>query len=320
METRLLGVLVELQRRGTMRAVARATGYGTSAVSAQLAALERDVGVALLERVGRNVQFTAAGRRLVEHAEQILVTVEAARAALRADTEPTGLLQVGAYASALSADIVPVARQLAISHPRLRLELQEREPAEVLQLLADDRIDLGFVYDYSLVPRFRDDGGAVRFICATPMVLAIPAGRQAPAVVDSSALLESLADLSWVVNSRGDDDGELIERVCAAVGVIPTIAHKVDSLGLILDFVAADLGIALLPAFVPVRAGVNLVPLATDGPQRRMYAVTRPGGQHWPATSLVTESVAAHAVQAAGSRVLERDPGASHPPYPNGSG
>jgi DNA-binding transcriptional LysR family regulator len=296
METRLLGALVELHRRGTMRAVAAATGYATSAVSAQLAALERDLGVELTERVGRNVRLTAAGRHLLGYAEQILATVEAARTALRGD-EPSGLLRVGAYASALSADIIPVARQLAISHPGLRLELQEREPAEVMQLLADDQIDLGFVYDYSLVPRFRHDGQVLRFICATPLVLAIPAGRTAPALIDTPQRLAAVAHLPWVVNSRGDDDGELVERVCAPAGVTPAIAHKVDSLQLILDFVAADLGIALVPASLTTRPGVHLVPMSADGPHRQMYAATRPGRQDWPPTALITQHVTAHARQ-----------------------
>jgi DNA-binding transcriptional LysR family regulator len=164
-----------------------------------------------------------------------------------------------------------------------------------MQLLADDRIDLGFVYDYSLVPRFRDDGGALRFIRAAPLLLAMPTSRNAPGIIDSPERLASVADLPWVVNSRGDDDGELVERVCAAAGVSPDIAHKVDSLELILEFVAADLGIALVPASVPAREGVNLVPMSNDGPLRRTYAATRPGRQDWPASALVTQRVAAHA-------------------------
>jgi DNA-binding transcriptional LysR family regulator len=295
METRLLAALVELHQRGTMRAVAEATGYGTSAVSAQLAALERDLGAELLEPAGRNVRLTAAGRQLLGYAEQILAIVEAARTALHADGESSGVLRVGAYASLLSSDILPVAQQLAASHPGLRLELQEREPAEVMQLLADDHIDLGFVYDYSLVPRFRDDGGAMRFIRAAPLVLAIPTSRTPPGTIDSPQQLASIADMPWVVNSRGDDDGELVERVCAAAGVTPDIMHKVDSLALILEFVAADLGIALVPAAVPGRDGVSLVPMSADGPLRRTYAATRPGRQDWPASALVTQRVTAHA-------------------------
>src|SRR5262249_60535379 len=124
-------------------------------------ALERDLGIELIEQAGRNVRLTAAGRQLVGHAEQILALVEAARTALHGGTEPTGLLRIGAYASVLSADIVPVVQQLAVSHPRLRLELQEREPMEVMQLLADDRIDLEFVHAFSPVPPFSLERGPV---------------------------------------------------------------------------------------------------------------------------------------------------------------
>ena len=126
-------------------------------------------------------------------------------------------------------------------------------------------------------------------------MLAVPTSRTAPGLIDSPQRLASVADLPWVVNSRGDDDGELVERVCAAAGVRPDIAHKVDSLELILEFVAAGLGIALVPASVPAREGVNLVPMSTGGPLRRTYAVTRPGRQDWPASALVTQRVAAHA-------------------------
>src|SRR5581483_8939787 len=98
METRLLRTLVELDRRGTMRAVAAATGYGTSAVSQQIAALERELGAELIERTGRTVRLTGAGRRLAEQAVRILAAEEAARAALAADGEPAGLVTVAAYA------------------------------------------------------------------------------------------------------------------------------------------------------------------------------------------------------------------------------
>src|SRR5262245_8693721 len=293
METKLLEAFVELNRRGTMRAVAAATGYATSAISAQLDTLERDLGVELTERAGRNVRLTTAGRQLLGYADQILATVEAARIALRG-TEPSGLLRAAAYASALATDIIPIVQELATSHPGLRLELQEREPTEVIQLLADNQIDLGFVYDFSLVPRFRDDGVALRFLHAEPLVLAVPASRIGSGLVESIEAVASSAGLPWVVNSRGDDDSELVERVCATAGVTPVIAHKVDSLLLILEFAAADLGIALVPSLVTARAGVHLLPIPGDGPVKRMYAATRPGRQDWPASALLTERVAAH--------------------------
>ncbi len=297
METRLLRTLVELDRRGTMRAVAAATGYGTSAVSQQIAALERELGAELIERTGRTVRLTGAGRRLAEQAVRILAAEEAARAALAADGEPAGLVTVAAYATAISADLLPVARELATSHPALRLELQEREPSEVLELLADGRIDLGFGYDYSLHQRFHDDGAAVRMICRTALALAVPASPALPPVVDGPRDLRALRDAPWVVNSRGDQDGELVSRLGGIAGFAPHIAHRADSLGLILDFVAAGLGVAVVPAFAPPRPGVRYVPMPGLDLERRMFAITRPGRHRHPGVELVIDRVTAHATR-----------------------
>ncbi|MGY0236540.1 LysR family transcriptional regulator [Longispora urticae] len=283
MDTHRLRVLVELHRRGTMRAVADATGYGTSTVSMHLATLEREVGAILLERTGRTVRFTPAGRRLVEHAEGILAAIDAAHAALGPDGPPSGVLRVAAYTSALTSFVLPVVRPLAASHPDLRVELQEREPPEVAALLADDEIDLGFVYDYNLVPRFADDETA-RYVCSTPMVLVVPAGPV-------PTRLEDLAGEPWVANSRSEDDTELAERCCALAGFAPRVTHRADSLELVMDIVAAGLGVALVPDFLTPRAGVVLTPIPGVEAVRRMYAVTRPGRQAWPAAALLTRLV-----------------------------
>ncbi|GIG64052.1 LysR family transcriptional regulator [Phytomonospora endophytica] len=288
----MLRVLVELHRHGTMRAVAKATGYGTSTVSVQLATLEKQVGTPLLERVGRTVRFTPAGRRLVEHAEGILSAVEAARADIGPCGEPSGLLRIAGSASIMSTDLIPVATALRASHPALRLEMQEREPGEVAELLDADEVDLGFVYDYSLVPRFTPNGTTMRLICTVPILLAVPKGKFGP-VETLDDVRELLAGEPWIGNSRGADDTELVEFLCGMAGFAPTVAHGADSLNLALDFVAADLGVALVPAFVGPCDGVELRELPTGLFERRMFAVTRPGRHAWPAVRLVTAAVEA---------------------------
>ncbi|GIG01060.1 LysR family transcriptional regulator [Catellatospora citrea] len=294
-DTRLLRVLVELSDRGTLRAVAEATGYGTSAVSQQLATLTREVGAPLVERTGRTVRLTPAGRRLVTHARPILAAVDAARAALARGGEPGGAVHVAAYASVLSGDLIPVVRELAVSHPGLQLLLQEREPPEVVRLLEEDEVDLGFVYDYDLVPRGYD-GYTVRQLCETPMVLAVPAERTLPDEIDEPGRLCALAGQSWVVNSRGPADDELAVRVCALAAYQPMIEHRADSMDLVLDLVSADLGVALVPGYLPEHPGVRYVPMPGVPVRRRMFSITRPGREHWPAVSLVIERVAAHAL------------------------
>ena len=179
MELRRLRVLVELYRLGTMSAVAQATGYGTSAVSQQLAALEREAGVPLLEADGRRVRLTPAGRRLVGHAEGILAAMTAAELDLAAAGQPRGLVRVAGFTTALRRHLLPVAGELARIHPLVELEIQEREPTEVDELLDADQIDVGFVYDYTLVPR---GGRHIRSLLGhSPMMLAVPPDSAGPA-------------------------------------------------------------------------------------------------------------------------------------------
>jgi len=306
LDLRRLRVLLELSRRGTMRQVAAATGYSPSAVSAQLAALERESGAPLLERVGRGVRLTPAGRRLAEHARDILAAVDAARADLAHDADPVGVVRVAAYASTLQADCLPVARALRTSHPGLHLELQEHEPAEAFALLLDGDVDLALVYDYGLAPRPAVDGVRARQVCQVPMVLAVPGDLEAE--VHGPQDLALLRDQPWVVNSRGTDDDELASRLCTRAGFTPRVVHRADSLELVQAIVAAGLGVALLPSFVPALPEVRLVPLAGAGASRRMWTATRPGHEDWPPVALVARRVTEHAregVVALGGSVVD---------------
>ncbi len=282
-------VLVELSRLGTMSAVAQATGYGTSAVSQQLAALEREAGVPLLEAAGRRVRLTPAGRRLVGHAEAILAALTAAELDLAAAAAPGGLVRVAGYTTALRQDLLPALAELACLHPGLELELQEREPGEVDELLDAGQIDLGFVYDYTLVPRA---GRHVRsLLCRSPMMLAVPPASPVPARLDTLADLESLRGVPWIGNSRDPGDDELADRLCALAGWKPRIRHRADSLELVIDLVLAGQGVSLLPAGAPGAGRVRMVPLALARIDRRMWSVLRAGTQAWPPVTAVIDAV-----------------------------
>jgi DNA-binding transcriptional LysR family regulator len=293
MDLRRLRVLVELSRLGTMSAVAQATGYGTSAVSQQLAALEREAGVPLLEAAGRRVRLTPAGRRLVGHAEGILAAVTAAELDLAAAAEPSGLVRVAGYTTALRQHLLPVADELARMHPLVELELQEREPTEVDELLDADQIDLGFVYDYTLVPR---GGRHVRSLLGlSPMMMAVPPDSAVPARIRTPDDLESVRDAFWIGNSRDSGDDELAARLCALAGWTPRIRHRADSLELVIDLVLAGQGVCLLPADAPGADRLRMVPLALARTDRRMWSVVRAGAQAWPATMAVIDAARRHA-------------------------
>lgn len=284
-----LRALVELSQRGTMSAVAAATGFGTSAVSQQLTALQRQVGVPLIEADGRRVRLTPAGRRLADHGRDILAAVTAAQLDVAARADPHGPVRIAGYATALQGLLIPAVAELARRYPAVRLELQEGEPPEVLSLLDDDRIDLGFVYDYTLVPRTWRHPGTL--LHTSPMVLAVPEQSVVPDRISTAEDLASLRDERWVANSRDSADDELTERLCALAGWIPTIAHRVDSLDLVVDLVLAGQGVSVLVGDAPQAGRVRTVPLDVAGVRRRMWSVQRAGSGAWPATRAVLDHI-----------------------------
>ena len=174
MDPRRLTFLLELSRRGSMRAVADELGYTTSTVSEQLAVLAREAGTPLIERDGRRVRLTPAGRRLADHAVTILAAVEAARADLDPHAEPTGTVRVAGFATAIRRTLMPIARQLADAGSQVSLVIHEHEPVEAMTLLADDAVDLALVYDYDLAPLPLDDAYVVTPLWTGRWSLAVP--------------------------------------------------------------------------------------------------------------------------------------------------
>jgi DNA-binding transcriptional LysR family regulator len=282
MDLRWFRLLVELADRGTLRAVADTTGYSTSAVSQQLAALQRELGSVLVEPAGRRLRLTPAGRALLPYARQVLATVDAARGELDSGAEPAGLVRLAGFASALLQRVVPAVRELRRVHPGIVVAMQEREPDEVAALLADDAVDVGLIYEYSLVPR---TGAGVRF-GEVPMSLVVPE-------TETRGLTELLADarVGWVTNSRADDDDELIHRVGARFGANPVVTHRIDSLVLLADVVRAGLGVALIAANGPQPAGVHYLDLHGAAGVRSGFALTRPGREHWPANAALIDAI-----------------------------
>jgi DNA-binding transcriptional LysR family regulator len=289
-DPRRLELLLELSRLGSMREVSEAMHVTTSTVSQQLAALAREAGTALTEPDGRRVRLTPAGRRLAEHAVTILAAIEAARRDLDPAARPAGTVRVAAYASAFRQVLLPVVRILAAQWPRVRLRLFEHEPAEALDLLAADEIDLALTYDYNLAPaRF---GGSLRGrpLGAVPWSLGTPSsgGRPAGTAVE---VFGRYRDSDWIVNSRNTADEEVIRIIASLAGFEPRVTQRADSLDLVQDMILAGLGVGLLPAGRTAR-GVTLRRLRQPEVILRPYAVTRPGHDAWPPLALVIRLIA----------------------------
>jgi DNA-binding transcriptional LysR family regulator len=286
METRRLELLVELSRLGSMRAVADLLGITTSTVSQQIAVLSREMDTALIEPHGRGVRLTPEGRRLAEHAVTILAAVEAAHLDLGPEAEPSGVLRVAGFATAIRR-LLPVIAGLAASYPRVHVLVREHEPAEVLALLAADQADLGLTYDYNLAPAAEDPAVSSTPLWTARWGLGVPAGEPA----EDGTTLEVFARFSghdWIGNSRNTADEDVIRTLASMAAFTPRITHQADSLDLVQDLIAAGLGVGLLPYDRATSPQVRLIALTAPPVELRAYAVARHGRLSWPPLALVT--------------------------------
>src|SRR5512144_482680 len=223
METRRLAVLLELSRLGSMREVAEEMGTTTSTVSQQIATLARESGAQLVERDGRRVRLTPAGRRLAEHAVTILAAVEAARLDLDPHSEPTGTVRVAGFATAVRSWVVPVLHQVAQAHPRVRLLVHEHEPVEAFALLRSDDVDLALTYDYDLAPADIDRSLESTPLWTTRWGLGVPA-EDAGVHGDAPQVFARFAERDWIVNSRNTADADVVRTIASMAGFEPRIS------------------------------------------------------------------------------------------------
>jgi DNA-binding transcriptional LysR family regulator len=271
-----LRLLRELAHRGTMTAVATAFRLTPSAVSQQIATLEREARAALLERVGRRVRLTAMGARLAAHAEAILQAVEAAELDLRVASEkPVGELVVACFATFAKTHLLPAVIRARDRHPEMRVVIHELEPADGIDALREGRCQLALTFAYNLAPRPEVAGLVSQQILDEPMLLALPAtwGRTRDPIA-----LKRLAREEWIVGSRQPDDRQIAERICALAGFAPRITHAVDDYDLLLRMVAAGFGVSLVPALAFRRSSARSVVVRTTSgaPLRRsIHASTR---------------------------------------------
>ena len=296
-DPRRLRLLLELSHRGSMRAVADELGYTTSTVSQQLAVLAREAGATLIEREGRRVRLTPAGRRLADHAVTILAALEAARADLDPDAEATGTVRVAGFATAVRRSLVPALARLSAEHPGVGLRIAEHEPAEALALLAADDVDLALVYDYTLAPIALDRALRTTPLWTAAWGLATPETGDTGGDTgdDAAAVFARFADADWIVNSRDAGDERVVRTIASLAGFEPRIAHRADSLELVEDLIRAGLGVGLLPTDGRGADGVRLVALRRPEAELRSYAVTRPGRDAWAPLRLVTRVLTASA-------------------------
>src|SRR5215208_6706360 len=291
LDVRRMRVLREVAGRGTIAAAARALSFTPSAVSQQLAALEREAGVPLLDRHGGRVRLTEAGRRLVARTEAILVELEAASAELSAAaSDVTGDLHVAAFPSAERALLAPAIATLLGRHPDVRARTTELEPEASLPALRLGDVDLVVSHEDVSSPAPPDPRLERVDLLEDPLRIVLPPGH--PAERDAVRLAD-LADARWVATPPGTACRAMLDRACRAAGFVPEVPFHANDFGVLAAFVTAGLGVALIPALALDAFGPALAirPVADVPVTRRLYAAARRGGLERPALAAMVEAL-----------------------------
>ena len=278
LELRRLRLLRELHERGTIAAVADALQFTPSAVSQQLAMLEREAGVKLIEKAGRGVRLTDPGLVLAEHADALLRRTALAEADLAAAAnEIAGRGRIAAFQSAAFKLALPAIAQLRDTAPRLRCELFEAEPETALPALALGDLDIVIGDEWDNQPWPLADHLTRYALLHDPVML-----------VGSTAPLPTLADQAWAAGHPNMAWTDVVRRICREHGGFePDIRHRSNDANVALALAAAGLALTLLPQFV-LPPGTLASPVPSS---RTIYAVIRATDEQRPSTRALLAAI-----------------------------
>jgi DNA-binding transcriptional LysR family regulator len=295
LDLRRLRLLRELHQRGTIAAVADALQFTPSAVSQQLAMLEREAGVRLLEPAGRGVRLTDPALVLVDHAAALLERAALAEADLAAAAGTVaGRGRIAGFQSVALRLALPAIEALAADAPRLRCELIEAEPEQALPALALGDVDLVLGDEWRHQP-WRLPAGLQRHeLLRDPVQLVLPARHPTARRHQDAVPLAELAGEAWTTGHVGMAWEETTQRTCREHGGFdPDIRHRTNDATVSLALVARGLAVTLLPdlALRGRHPGIALRRIAGDPVARAIFAVTRAADAARPSTQALVAAV-----------------------------
>lgn len=300
-----LRLLHELHARGTIAAVADALRFTPSAVSQQLAVLEREAGVPLLERAGRGVRLTDSALVLVGHAAALLERADVAQAELAAAAgSVAGRGRIASFQSVGFHLAVPAMRALARDAPGLRCELVEAEPEWSLPALALGDVDLVLADEWPHEPLARVEGVVREDLLRDPVQVVLPADHPALRRHRRAFPLAELEAEPWTAGHPGTPWKAMVERTCRGLGKFePDIRHRTNDAVLSLALVAGERAVTLLPALVDPGShpGVAVRPIAEGSVHRNVLMATRAADAARPSVQALLA-----AIRTAAASVAER--------------
>ncbi|MFJ9032895.1 LysR family transcriptional regulator [Streptomyces sp. NPDC102274] len=286
-----LRTLDALARYGSVSGAAEGLHVTTSAVSQQMAKLEREVGQRLLARNGRGVRLTDAGRLLADHAARILSQVEVAQSDIEAQRgRAVGEVRISAFPTAARGLLPAAIRALREGHPELRVRSRELEPEAGIRGVVRGDLDLAVVLDWSNKRLPVPGGLATAHLLDDVPDVAMPADH--PLAGRSEVELEEFAGDPWVSWPEGEFCYEWLIFTLRSKGFEPRIAHLAGEHHTQLALIAEGLGVCVAPRLgrgaVPV--GVAVVPVR-QRMRRHVYAVWRTDADRRPSIRAAVEAL-----------------------------
>lgn len=284
-----LRLLRELKHRGTLAAVATALSYSPSSVSQQLSQLETEVGVPLLEPVGRRVRLTPQAEILVAHTEAVLARLERAEADIATSLSGlTGTLRIASFQTAALALVPTALTLLREEHPALRVHVTQAEPEAALPALLARDFDLVVAEEYPGDPGPRPAELHQEDLRQDPLRLALPAPPDeaaSPHMSGARSALLACAERPWVMEPHGSAARRWATTLCRTAGFEPDVRFESTDLLLHLRLVEQGHAVALLPDLVwgGRRPAARLVPLPPGQRARRLFTAVRAGRSTHPA-------------------------------------
>jgi DNA-binding transcriptional LysR family regulator len=286
LDVRRLRVLSEVVSQGSFSAAADLLHLSQSAVSQQVATLEREVGMPLLERTSDGPRLTEAGEKLIGHATAVIARLEEAERELAAIAGlEGGRVRMVSFPTASATLVTHAVSTFRERFPNVELQLAEGEPEESLPALRRGDFDLAIAYDFRLQD---DDFGRDlerHLILEEELRVALPPGH--PLAARASVPLAELSGEDWLSGASRGSCRAHVFRACELAGFEPRISFESDDYQVLQGLVAAGMGVTLLPelALAAKHPGVEVRPIADVSPVRRVWAVTRDcGGVCSPAT------------------------------------
>jgi len=282
-----LRVIDAVARHGSVTAAARELHYSQPSVTHHIARLEAETGAQLLQRVGRGVRLTPAGRLLAGRAAEILGRIDAADAELSAHVGlSAGRVRLAGFSSAIASLVPRAVAELAEKHPGLQVSLSDMHPAEALELLRTGRIEVAIIFRYDETEA-EPAGVRLHHLLDDPVYL-LSTGRRRK--------LSGLRDATWIAGCERCR-GHLLS-LCAEEGFEPRIGYASDDMVVMQELVGAGLGVATLPGLaLRAHRAEGIVATRLPGSARHIYAATYGAPPDPPATVAVLAALS----EAAGS-------------------